>query len=175
LPYSSTSVNLGTTLFEIGNGGTGSAATFRNAVNSTALEVQGNITFFDGAQREFGILQNVSADGDALRIFSGDAGGTANNGGDLLLQSGAGAGTGGAGGNIQLNPGAGASGPNGGVFINGVTRFGNPAGNAIIELEDGSSNAISIAANGTTTPYTITLPGAQGTGALTNNGAGALS
>ncbi|MEQ9221605.1 MAG: hypothetical protein RLO17_26350 [Cyclobacteriaceae bacterium] len=179
LPYADSGTDVGS-LFSISNAGTGPAAFFENTGSGTAVRLGGNILFNEGAGRIIGVQQNTVGNGDNLAIAAADgvAAGPAD-GGILSLRSGAGTGTGGNGGNIEIIPGAGSGGGfAGGVFINGITRFGNQEGGfgGMIELEDDAGTAsIGIQADPTTTSYTVTLPPAQGAGALTNDGAGTLS
>ncbi len=179
LPYAD-SGNDGGPLFGLSNAGTGPAAFFENTSNATAVRLGGNVIFNEGSGRIIGVQQNTVGNGDNLAIAAADgvAAGPAN-GGILSLRSGAGTGTGGNGGNIEILPGSGSGGGfAGGVFINGITRFGNQAGGfgGLIELEDDAgTNSVGIEADPTTASYIITLPPAQGAGALINDGAGVLT
>ena len=179
LPYSNSGTDAGP-LFSISNAGVGSAAFFENTGGGTAVRLGGNILFNEGSGRIIGVQQNTVGAGDNLTVAAADgvAAGPAN-GGNLTLRSGAGTGTGGNGGNIEILPGPGSGGGfTGGVFVNGITRFGNPGVGfgGMIELEDDAgTNSVGIEADPITASYIITLPPAQGAGALTNDGAGVLS
>ncbi len=186
-PFSQTQANADT-LFNLTNTGSapavgfssaGLAATFTNYAGGTAVLIDGNMEFLDGVPRDLGILPNLSGPGDILNVYSGDAAGPGGDGGDLVLSSGLAAGIG-NGGNILLVPGAGAGGGfTGGVFVNGITRFGNPnvGFGGLLELEnDDGTTSIGIEADpAMAASYNITLPAAQGTGVLTNDGTGTLT
>ena len=171
-PYSSTQ-SIGSSLFTLQND-VAPAATFINSNNNIAVEIQGNLTFFDQFNRTISVLNNASGVGNNLDIAAGGTTFGGASGGILNLRSGNGAGIG-SGGNIRLEPGTGAV--NGGIDMRGVTRFGqNGALPGRIELEDaGGANAVSISADGSSAAYNLTLPAVNGAGALTNDGAGILS
>ena len=171
-PYSSVQ-SIGSSLFTLEND-IAPAATFISSNDNTALEIRGDLIFFDQFSRKISILDNAIGDGDNLDISAGGTTFGGASGGVLNLRSGNGAGIG-NGGNIRLEPGLGAT--NGGIDMRGITRFGqNGALPGRIELEDaGGANAVSISADGSSAAYNLILPPTNGTGALTNDGSGVLS
>ncbi|MCG8377868.1 MAG: hypothetical protein MI865_00165, partial [Proteobacteria bacterium] len=107
--------NTGTAASFVNSGGGFATASFVNTSDFNAIELGGDIAFYDGASRAIEISPSGSGDGDSLFIGAGDAEPLSNaDGGSLILAPGRGDGIG-SDGNIFLDADAliGASNPNG--------------------------------------------------------------
>ncbi|MEQ9467335.1 MAG: hypothetical protein RLN88_07975 [Ekhidna sp.] len=166
-------------LFEVQNTGAGQAARFRSN-GGDALELEGNISFFDQADRSIAIYPNGTGQGNHMSLSAGNSvSGSPDNGGNLYLNAGIGDASGGNGGDVVISAGApGGGGFNGIIETHGVIRVDNPASGfgGTIELEDdGGANAFVLQAHPSSNAYGVVLPQTQGSGALTNDGTGNLS
>ncbi|MEQ9102984.1 MAG: hypothetical protein RIF40_27760, partial [Imperialibacter sp.] len=175
LPYTNAVADINA-LFDLDNTGTGPAARFANTfTNGTAVLVAGNIAFEENLTRKIAIQDNLAAAGDDLEVAAGNSLFAGANGGVLNLRGGNA--TTGNGGNISLEPGT-SAGTNGWIDMRGVARFGQVSAtqSGRLEIEDNvGTGRVSINGAAVITSYNLSLPGANGTGALTNDGSGALT
>lgn len=149
-----------------------------------------------------GVVNSIGGNGGDQIYYSGAGGdassatsATGGNGGELDYRSGQGGAATGAGINVGGHaPNAQLSGGNGGAASGGTSNTGGDGGNVSLRPGTGGSGSTANGANGKVvfnnvaantsfywsldalaSDYTVILPSNQGTGALTNDGAGALS
>ncbi len=181
LPYADLNTNAGS-LFSITNNGTGPAASFVNAVDATALFVQGNFGFEEGSDRDIFINPTTTGPGAELSLIAGSAGGAGpDNGGNVSIIAGDGVGTGGGGGDIFLSPGLPSGGglegyiyAQGPLFIQGDGSFSRPL---VFEDGDGTNTIAFVAPDVVSTSATYVWPALDGANGdvLSTDGSGGLS
>ena len=171
----------GGSLFSITNSGAGPAASFVNAVDATALFVQGNFGFEEGSDRDIFINPTTTGAGSTLSLIAGSAGGAGPfPGGDISIIAGNGVGTGGNGGNIILTPGPAGGGAEGTVIaesslhIMGDGAFSRPL---VFEDADGDNTIAFVAPDVVSTSATYVWPALDGANGdvLSTDGSGGLS
>jgi hypothetical protein len=161
-------------------GGSGANQSLSNLTNPTAINQD---LIFNKASALVKTQDKTSTtNSEAISVKSGDVvDGTA---GDVTIDSGVATGTG-ASGNVYLGGDAGqiivgsslaSSPPNGISLGDGVNFFGGMYSSSINLVDSASPfNTIQITTPALASPYGVIMPAAQGTGALSNDGAGNLS